>query len=132
MSTNNNTVLTYKFNKKLMAEIESLTQTIHDRIKAIGMSEHHLTNSLRNISNQKGIHKWSQLTTLKFNDPKLEQMLRVLIRKQYAFEHDKAISRGKAIAKRQRELNNLTIKHDSDNFDFLTDMLTWNWKPIMH
>lgn len=70
--TNHNNVLTYKFNKKLMAEIESLQSELR-----------------KHFSNGKApIH-----------------LIETLVRKQHAFEHGKAISRGKAYAKQQRELN---------------------------
>jgi hypothetical protein len=102
METNHKSVLTYRFNKTLMAEIESLTQKIQTQLKASKMTEHHLSNYLRSLSRNYGIYKRSVLEVSNFDDLNLKQMLRVLIRKQYAFEHGKAISRGKAYAKAQR------------------------------
>lgn len=74
MRTSQNNVLTYKFNKKLMAEIETLKSEL-----------------------------LTQFRTGKAPD----QLLQVLMQKQHALEHGKSISRGKAIAKQQREFNNL-------------------------
>lgn len=73
--TNHNNILTYKFNKKLLAEIESLQSELRTHFR-VGKAPMNLIESL--------------------------------MRKQHAFERGKAISRGKAIAKQQRELNQLT------------------------
>jgi hypothetical protein len=72
--TNHNNVLTYKFNKKLMAEIESLKLELRTHF-GVGKAPIYL--------------------------------IEALMHKQHAFEHGKAISRGLAIAKQQRELHKL-------------------------
>lgn len=74
MKTSNKDVLTYRFNTKLMAEIETLRSELLARFRT-GKSP--------------------------------DQLLQVLMQKQHALEHGKSISRGKAIAKQQREFNNL-------------------------
>lgn len=111
MERSNGKVLTYRFNKALMAEIESLKQKIQARLKASKMTSQQLSTYLSDLQSQVGIYKRSEHEASNLDDLSLEQLLRVLVRKQYAFELGKAISRGKAFAKAKRLNEQMAINY---------------------
>jgi len=109
---NHNNVLTYKFNTTLMAEIEMLRAELLARFRAGKAPEQLLINHMRSLSQHGGSYKKLKYENAKPADLDFGQLLQVLGRKYFAFEHGKNISRGKAYAKKQRELQSLNAVRD--------------------